>query len=105
MANQIVIHKDRTNVIQVNLGYDVTGDTLTSEIRTQPEVDSPLVATFVVAVIDDETGELTLTLDNSAAASVTVDFGYMDIKRVSGGEPLPVFDRPLEVKFRGVVTA
>jgi hypothetical protein len=104
MANELVIHKSRTNVITVNLGIDVTGETLTSEIRTQPEVDAPLVATFVVAVIDADTGELTLTLDNTAAGSVTVDFGYMDIKRVSGGEPLSVFDRPLEVRFRGVVT-
>lgn len=104
MSNEIVIHKNRTNVITVNLGVNVTGDTLTSEIRTQPEVDAPLVATFVVAVITAATGELTLTLDDTAAASVTVDFGYMDIKRVSGGEPLAVFDRPLEVKFRGVVT-
>jgi hypothetical protein len=104
MANQIVIHKARTNVITVSLGIDVTGETLTSEIRTQPEVDSPLVATFVVAVIDDETGELTLTLDNTVTEGIVVDFGYMDIKRISGGEPLPVFDRPLEVKFRGVVT-
>jgi hypothetical protein len=67
-------------------------------------VDAPLVATFTVAVIDAPTGELTLTLDNTPASGITVDFGYMDIKRVSGGEPLPVFDRPLEVKFRGVVT-
>jgi len=28
----------------------------------------------------------------------------MDIKRDSGGLTLPVFDRPLEVEFRGVVT-
>ena len=28
----------------------------------------------------------------------------MDLKRVSGGEPLAIFDKPLEVVFQGVVT-
>jgi hypothetical protein len=28
----------------------------------------------------------------------------MDLKRVSGSEPLAVFDQPLEVSFRGSVT-
>lgn len=105
MANEIVIYKSRTNVITVNLGINITGETITSEIRTQPEVDAPLVATFTVGVVDAATGELTLTLDNTVTEGITVDFGYMDLKRVSGGEPLPVFDRPLEVRFRGVVTA
>lgn len=105
MSNELVIHLDRTNIISVNLGMDITGETITSEIRTQPDTDATLVATFAVAVVNATEGELTLTLDNSAAASVTVKSGYMDLKRVSGGEPLPVFDRPLEVRFQGSVTA
>jgi hypothetical protein len=105
MANELVVHLDRTNLYTCNLGIDITGETITSEIRTQPETDATLVATFAVAVVDAPTGEITLTLDNSVTAGITVRSGYMDLKRVSGGEPLPVFDRPLEVRFSGSVTA
>ena len=105
MANELVVHLDRTNIFTCNLGIDITGETITSEIRTQPDTDSTLVATFAVGVVDASEGEITLTLDNSVTGGITVKSGYMDLKRNSGGEPLPVFDRPLEVRFQGAVTA
>lgn len=106
MSEPIVVHKHRTNVITVGLGIDVSGDTITSEIRSKPEVDAPLIATWNVEFADDGTdGELVLTLDDVHTSQITVADGYMDIKRVSGGEPLPVFDEPLAVVFRGSVTA
>jgi len=106
MSEPIVVHKHRTNVITVGLGIDVSTDAITSEIRSKPEVDSPLIATWDVQHTTDGTdGELTLTLDDVHTSQITVASGFMDIKRVSGGEPLPVFDAPLEVVFRGSVTA
>lgn len=106
MPSPVIVHRSRTNVITLDLGIDVSGDTITSEIRTQPETTSALLATWVVDfVTDGSDGLLTLTLDDLDAGQITVDKGYMDVKRVSGGEPLPVFDKPLEVEFRGVVTA
>lgn len=105
MSNKIKIHKNRTNTIVIDLGIDVSGDVMTSEIRAQPDHTSALIATFVVAFETDGTdGRLVLTMDN-AVTNVTVDSGYMDLKRVSGGEPLPVLDKPLEVLFEGTVTA
>lgn len=84
---------------------DVSADTLTSEIRTEPNQDSPLVATWTVAKVGGgTTGKLTLTLDNTVTTDIAVSGGFMDIKRVSAGEPLPLFDKPLEVVFRGTVT-
>lgn len=104
--SSIVVYKNRTNVITVDMGQDVSADVLTSEIRAEPEVDSLLIATWNVTFATDGTdGELILTLDNTITEAITADSGYMDIKRMSGGEPLPVFDRPLEVEFRGSVTA
>ena len=102
--NKVIVHKGRTITLPVDLGIDVTGDTLTSEIRSEPNVSSPLLATWDVTVDDAATGKLTLVLDNTITASVSVSTGYMDIKRVTGGEPVSVFDEPLEVSFRGVVT-
>jgi len=81
-------------------------DTFTSEIRTEPTVASPLLATWVTTFLTDgHDGKLKLVLDNSVTGSVAANSGYMDVKRVSGGEPLTVFDEPVEVAFRGVVTA
>lgn len=98
----LVVYKNRTNIVPVSMGIDVSGDTITSEIRT---VSGTLIATWSVAFASDGTdGELVFTLDNSAVSSITHQTGVMDIKRVSGGEPLPVFERPIEVEFRNAIT-
>ena len=105
MSNKVIVHKSRTNTLTVELGIDITGDTITSEIRAEEDTDSILIATWVVTVDDAATGLLTLTLDDAITDDITVDSGYMDFKRVTGGEPVPVLDRPLEVSFQGAVTA
>lgn len=105
MSNQVIVHKGRTNTVTVSMGVSVLGDTITSEIRTEPDVEAPLIATWIVTfVTDGSDGELILKLDDTVTAGIVVDTGYMDLKRISNGEPIPVFDRPLEVVFRGTVT-
>jgi hypothetical protein len=105
MASKVIVHKSRTNVLRVNLGMNITGDTFTSEIRAEPDVESALLATWVVTVSDATKGELVLTLDDVTTAQIKATSGFMDLKRVTGSEPVAVFDRPLEVTFRGTVTA
>jgi hypothetical protein len=103
--NEVIVHKARTNSIVVNLGEDVSGDTFTSQIRSQPEHDSTLLMTWTVSFVTDGTdGKLLLTVDDLITEQIEVASGYMDLRRVTGGQPVPVFDRPLEVEFRGVVT-
>jgi hypothetical protein len=105
MSNEVVVHKGRTNTLRVRLGINVTGDTFTSEIRTEPTSDSPLIATWDVSfATTGADGELILVLDDIITGAIRENGGYMDLKRVTGGEPVPVFDRPLEVTFRGTVT-
>jgi hypothetical protein len=105
MSNQVIVHKGRTNTLLVDLGINVSTDTITSEIRSEPNSSSTLLATWVVTFTNDGTdGELTLVLDDAFTSQITVNSGYMDIKRVTGGQPVPVFDKPLEVVFRGTVT-
>jgi hypothetical protein len=102
MSNTIVVYKGRTNIVTVSLGIDVSGDTITSEIRTASGV---FIASWVVTFEDDGSdGELVLTMDNLVSGAVLYPSGLMDLKRVSGGEPYPVFDKPLEVEFRETVT-
>jgi hypothetical protein len=105
MSSKIIVHKDRTNVLSVSLGIDVSADTITSEIRSEPDVNSPLIATWVVAFkTDGHDGRLLLTLDNTITSQIKANSGYMDLKRMTGGEPIAVFDQSLEVSFRGSVT-
>ena len=103
--DDVVVYKNRTNVLSVNLGRDVSGDTFESEIREKAQVGSPLIAEWDVAFKTDGTdGELILTIDDSDVANITQKSGYMDIKRVSGGEPYAVFP-PMKVRFQETVTA
>lgn len=106
MSNKVVVHKNRTNTLMVNLGIDVSADTIVSEIRAEPDVTSTLICSWTVSfVTDGKDGKLKFMLDDLVTSQIRVSAGYMDIKRVQGGEPIPVFDEPLEVSFRGVVTA
>jgi len=105
MTSKIVVHKGRTNTLTVDMGIDVSADTITSEIRSEANYDSPLLATWIVTHTPGKPNELILTLDDLATRQIKANSGYMDIKRVTGSEPVPVYDRPLEVTFRGTVTA
>ena len=105
MSSKVIVHKGRTNTLTVNLGIDVSADTITSEIRSEPNQTAPLIATWnVTKVSGGTTGQLILTLDDLQTSQIKANSGYMDIKRVTGSEPVPVFDQPLEVSFRGTVT-
>ena len=106
MYAPINVYKGRTNVITINLGYDVSADELTSEIRTELDQFSTLIATWDVEFINDGIdGMLRLTLDDSVTSEIVYSKGYMDLKRVSAGEPLPVFSDPLPVVFKETITA
>lgn len=106
MSGELIIHRNRTNIVQVPLGFDVSNDVITSQIRKERNHESNLLAEWNVSFATDGTdGKIVLTLVASAISSITQTYGYMDLKRVSGGEPLSVFAEPLKVKFQGVVTA
>jgi len=106
MSNKVIVHKGRTNIITVSLGSDVSADTITSEIRSEPNQDAPLIATWTVPfATNGSDGKLILKLDDNETGQIKANSGYMDLKRITGSEPVPVFDRPLEVSFRGTVTA
>lgn len=105
VANPVIVYKGRTNTVYVNLGIDVSGDTITSQIRSEPEVDSPLIAAWTVSFVTDGVdGRLKLTLDDEITSEILYENGYMDLKRVSGGEPLPVFDEVIPVVIKRTVT-
>lgn len=102
---QVIVHKGRTNILPVSLGFDVSNDVITSEIRADKNTTSELLATWIVSFeTDGVDGELILTLDDSVTSEIEKSVGYMDLKRLTAGEPVPVFDEPLEVLFKNVVT-
>ena len=105
MARPIKITKGRTKRITLNVGVDVSGDTFTSQIRADKNPTSDLLATWAISFATDGTdGELVLTLDNSLTTGITHTNGYMDVKRMTGGEPVDVFDDPLPVVFQEPIT-
>ncbi len=102
---QVIVDKGRTVILPVSLGFDVSQDVITSQIRIDKTQTSTLIATWVVSFTTDGTdGELILTLDDSVTSAITNSVGYMDLKRVAGGQPLSIFNEPLEVIFNNVVT-
>ena len=105
MYDPIVVEKGRTTIIQISLGVDVSTDDITSEIRAEAKETSPVIATWVVTFLSDGIdGELVLTLDDASPSEITVVNGLMDLKRVTGGKSVKVFDEPLPVVFKDVVT-
>lgn len=105
MDHAIIIHRGRTVIVSVDVGMDVSSDVMTSEIRTEEDAESELIASWVVTFLTDGTdGELILTLDNSITQSIEYSNGFMDIKRTSSGEPLSVHEKAIPVSFKGVVT-
>jgi hypothetical protein len=105
MSDKIIVHKGRTNTVTVNMGIDVSADTITSEIRADPDQSSELIATWVVTKPNGGAdGVLLLKLDDTITKAITANGGFMDLKRMFGGEPVAVFDKPIEVDFRGTVT-
>lgn len=106
MGAQVFVYKNRTNVITVNLGMNIQNDTFSSQIRAEKSGSSTLIATWTVSFVTDGTdGLLKLTIDNSQLQNVTRSNGFMDIKRTTSGEPVPVFDDPVEVIFRETITS
>lgn len=103
---EVSVYRGRTVVLPVSLSYSVAGDTLTSQIRVARNPTAELIATWAVSFKTDGTdGEIILTLDDTVTAQITHTIGYMDIKRITDGEPVPVFDEPIQVTFKDSVTA
>ena len=102
---EIDIYKHRTNIVLVRLGFDVSADTITSQIRANKTSTADLIAEWDVSFETDGTdGVLRLEIDDSVTELITHKTGYMDLRRVSGGEPYPVFAQPVKVNFKDSIT-
>lgn len=105
MNSEVVVHKGRTEILQVNLPYDISRDTILSQIRVGPSSNTTLIAEWSVRNRTDGTdGQLIFTLDSEITQNITVYEGYMDILRISAGEPLCVNSDPIKVIFRNGIT-
>lgn len=105
-VDHITVVKNRSITFEFTLGHQIGTDVYTSEIRVGQSVNTPLIATWNVSV---KPGGLNRTLifsmDNSVTAPIVQSHGWMDLKRVSGGEPLPVLDYAIPVLFKDAITA
>lgn len=104
----IKIKRSRTNVKLLFLGYDISDDEFVSEIRATKDQSSPVIVAWAITPETDGTdGKLRLTLDDSVMADIppSMKKGYMDVKRITDGEPIPVHDGIITVKIENTVTA
>lgn len=91
----VIVQKGKTVVIGVSLGFNVSLDTITSTIRVSEDPLSAIIVAWVVSFETDGTnGDLLLTLDSVMTAAIVETTGYMDLKRIAGGPPLPIFVNP-----------
>lgn len=101
----VKVYRGRTTKIGVALGIDVSQDEITSQIRTEAKPTSTLLAEWKVDFLTDgEDGRLVLTIDDSDSTLTNHTNGFMDLKRMSGGEPVKVTDDVIPVVFMGSVT-
>ena len=106
MSGELIVHRNRTNRVPLGIGINVSCETITSQIRKEIDPTSTLLGTWDVEFATDGVdGELILTMASLEPAAAQENYGWMDLKRVSGSTVLPVFREPLRVKFQGVVTA
>lgn len=91
----VIVKKGKTVGVGVSLGFNVSADTITSDIRVSEDPLSAIIASWVVTFETDGTdGDLLLTLDSTITTAIVQTTGYMDLKRVAGGPPLPIFVNP-----------
>lgn len=102
---QITVFKNRMTKVPIDLPYDVAADTFASQIRAEKNHTSELLAEWSVTfATDGHDGKLVLTLTADDTKNITASGGFMDIKRVTGGDSVPVFDESLEVYFEETIT-
>lgn len=103
MTNPVLtVYKQRTNIYEfVFFGMDLSEDVITSQIRRGRSTTSHKIVEFEIRPkTDGKDGRFIFTIDDSNLQSITDVMGYLDIKRMSGGEPLPVLESPIEVVFQ-----
>jgi len=104
--DQIIIYKGRTNIVLLAVGRDVSTSVISGEIRKEKNRESDLIATWVVGFVNTGAdGELILTIDDSETDELEESRGWTDFKEVVSGEPMMLFDEPLEVLIKDPVTA
>lgn len=55
---------------EFTLGFDISTWTIKSQIRSKQKLSSSLIATFLVTVIDAETGVFTLSLTDTETSQI-----------------------------------
>lgn len=105
ISGPLSVHRNRTNVHLISLGFDVAGQNFISQIREQRSPTSQLIATWDIEIVGDgSSGELRLSLDNGVTREIAQTIGYMDIVREEGGEPYSVIETPIVVCFLDLPT-
>ena len=99
--------KGRYNSYRVNFGFDVSGDTISSQVREQADHTSPLIFEWQVDDTDAASGYVTLFYNDTARANdqiVANNKGIMDIRRFSGSFAYPAHQGVIVVDLNATPT-
>lgn len=97
----IVIQRGNTIEVPVSIGFNVSGETLTSKIYVDDDPLSAVIAEWTVSFITDGSdGELLLTLSYLITEAIVQSSGHMDLRKTSG-TPVDLLEQMLEVIFQG----
>ena len=83
--------KGRYNSYRVNFGFNVSGDTITSQCREQADHTSPLIFEWAVDTTEAALGFVVLSYDDTDRDNdqiIANNRGVMDIRRLSGGSAI-----------------
>lgn len=101
----IRVYTNVDNTLRVRLGYDASGSTFKSQVRTGKDVSTELLFAWTCTFETDGTdGVLLLTATKADLANLDKGKGWMDIVRVDGSNETAVC-QPHLVKVEEGVTA
>ena len=91
----------------MNFGFDVSADTISSQVREQADHTSPLIFEWEVDTSEAGTGYITLSYDDTDRDNDQIaanDRGIMDIRRLSGGSAIKAHQGVIIVELEATPT-
>lgn len=90
---KIEVPRGRTVVLDISLGFNVSGSEFLSQIRASKDPAAAVIATWDVSFETDGTnGNLVATMDDSVTSAIVENTGWMTLVKVNGSKHVPVFD-------------
>ena len=97
----LVVERTKTVVVPISLGFNVSGQVFTADLRATTSATSTLIATWTVTfATNGKDGELIATLPDTVTSTLAVGTAYMRLKRTTPGPTIEIFGEPVLVSIQ-----